>query len=142
MHHKLISYDVCFLRHGPRRAKCFVILDHFLPFYPPNNPENQNFEKMKRTPGGIIILHKCSINHMVYGSRDIGHDRQNFLSTWVIFSLLPPFTTWKIKILKKWKKPGDIIIIHNCIKNHDHMVYCSWDMVYGCNFIFHFGQFF
>ena len=26
----------------------FVILDHFLPFYQPNNPENQNFEKMKK----------------------------------------------------------------------------------------------
>ena len=48
----------------------FVILDHFLPFYPPNNPKNQNFEKMKKTPGDIIILHKCTINdnHMMYGS--------------------------------------------------------------------------
>ena len=29
---------------------CFVILGHFLPFYtsPPNKPENQNFEKMKK----------------------------------------------------------------------------------------------
>ena len=26
----------------------FLILDHFLPFYPPNNPENQNFEKMRK----------------------------------------------------------------------------------------------
>ena len=26
----------------------FVILNNFLPFYAPNNPENQNFEKMKR----------------------------------------------------------------------------------------------
>ena len=25
----------------------FVILDRFLPFYPPNNPKNQNSEKMK-----------------------------------------------------------------------------------------------
>ena len=27
----------------------------FLPFYPSNNPENQNFEKMKKAPGDIII---------------------------------------------------------------------------------------
>ena len=47
----------------------------FLPFYtplppPPNNPENQNFEKMKNTPGDIIILHKCTIydNYIIYGS--------------------------------------------------------------------------
>ena len=26
-----------------------IILGHFLPFYPPNNQENQNFEKMKES---------------------------------------------------------------------------------------------
>ena len=35
-----------------------------------NNLENQHFEKMKETPGDIIILHMCTINdnHMMYGS--------------------------------------------------------------------------
>ena len=28
----------------------FIILDHFLHFYPPNNPKKQNFEKMKKNP--------------------------------------------------------------------------------------------
>ena len=48
----------------------FVILDHFLSFYPPNNPKNKNFEELKTTPGGIIFLHVSSINdnHMMYGS--------------------------------------------------------------------------
>ena len=32
----------------------FVILGYFLPFYPTNNPENQNFEKKKKAPGDII----------------------------------------------------------------------------------------
>ena len=41
------------------RQNIFVILDHFLPFY----PKNQNFEKLKKTPGDIIILHKCIKNH-------------------------------------------------------------------------------
>ena len=27
----------------------FPILDHFLPFYPPYKPENQNYEKIKKT---------------------------------------------------------------------------------------------
>ena len=55
----------------------FVILDHFLPFQPPpsplNNLENQNFDKMKKNPGDIIILDKCTINdnHMMYGSWDM-----------------------------------------------------------------------
>ena len=49
------------------------IFSHFGPFFallPPNNPENPNFEKMKKTPGDIIILHKCTTNdnHMMYDS--------------------------------------------------------------------------
>ena len=37
------------------------ILGHFLLFNPPNKPKNQNFEKMKKTPGDIIILHMCKL---------------------------------------------------------------------------------
>ena len=52
------------------------------------------------------------------------------------FSPFTPLTNQKIKILKEWKKTsGDIIILHNCTKNHDHMVYCSWDMAHDrCNY--------
>ena len=51
----------------------FVILDRFLPFYLPNNLKKQNFEKLKITPGDIIILHKCTKNHdhMLQCSLDI-----------------------------------------------------------------------
>ena len=42
-------YDVWFLRYGVQRIELFVILDHFLPFYPANNPENQNLEKIKKS---------------------------------------------------------------------------------------------
>ena len=31
------------------RENFFVISDYFLPFYRPNNQENQNFEKMKKS---------------------------------------------------------------------------------------------
>ena len=41
-------------------VKFFSILDHFLPFYPTNKPKNKNFEKMKKKPGDIIILHMCT----------------------------------------------------------------------------------
>ena len=42
----------------------------FLPFYPHNNLENQNFEKMENSPGGIIILNMSTVkeNHMMYDS--------------------------------------------------------------------------
>ena len=63
-------HEVRFLRYGVRQTDFFVILGHFLPFYPTNNPKNQDFEKMKRTSGDVIILHMCTKNHdhMMYAS--------------------------------------------------------------------------
>ena len=54
----------------PEIWRVFVILDNFLPFYIPNNPENQNFEKMKKAIGDVIILdmRTKNHNHMMYGS--------------------------------------------------------------------------
>ena len=48
----------------------FIILAHFLHFYPPHAPKNHNFEKVKKTPGDIIILHKFTRNddHMKHSS--------------------------------------------------------------------------
>ena len=70
---------------------------HLLPPMLPNNLENQNFEKMKKMPGDIIILHMCTINenHLMYGSSDVKPERQNFLSFWTIFCPFTPLTTQK-----------------------------------------------
>ena len=83
----------------------FVILGHILPFYPPNNPENQTFEKIKKASGDVIILHMCTKNHdhMMYASWDMKCGRDSFLSFWAIFSPFTPLTTQKIKILKNEK---------------------------------------
>ena len=66
MHHKWQPYDVWFLRYAVRQdfLSFWVI---FCPFTP-NNPQNQDFEKMKKTPRDIIILHMCAINdnHVMY----------------------------------------------------------------------------
>ena len=80
-------------------------MDYFLPFYPPNSPKNQNFEKMKKTPGDII-LHMCTKNYdqMMYSSWDMVHDRCNYFSFGPLFAL----TAQKIKIFKKWKKRLEI----------------------------------
>ena len=50
--------------------RIFCHFGMFFALLPPNNPKNQNFEEMKKTPEDIIILHKCTINdnHMRYGS--------------------------------------------------------------------------
>ena len=83
-------YDVWFLRYQVQQAEFFVILDYFFPFYPLNNLKNQQFEKMKKTHGDIIILHMCTINdsHMMYGFWDMEHDRHNFYHFGPIFALL------------------------------------------------------
>ena len=104
MYHKWQSYDVWFLRYGVWQTEFFVILDHFLPFYATNNVKNQNFEKMKKPPGDIIILHICTINdnYMMYGSWYMKHHRQN-LSFWTVFCHFTPLITQKIKTLKTEK---------------------------------------
>ena len=55
-----------------------------------------------------------------------------------------PLTAQKMKISKKKKKiPGDITILQKCIKNHDHMLYCSWDLACDkCNCYFSFWTIF
>ena len=41
VYNKWQSYDKWFLRYEVWLTEFFVVLDHFLPFYPPNNPKNQ-----------------------------------------------------------------------------------------------------
>ena len=82
-------------------------LDYFLPFYPLNNPKNQTFEKMEKLPGDII-LNKCTINdnHMMYGSSDMKHDRQNFfviLDHFLPFYPPPPPPPLRTQKSKFWK---------------------------------------
>ena len=50
--------------------KIWSMADRIFSHFGPNSSENQNCEKLKKTPGEIIILHKCTIkdNHMIYGS--------------------------------------------------------------------------
>ena len=63
-----------------------------------------------------------------------------FLPSWAIFCPFTPPNTLKNEIIKNEKSPGDIIILRECTKNHDHLLYCSKDMTHdGYNCYFHFG---
>ena len=75
-----------FLKLKEQQTEIFVLLGHFLPFQPLDNPENQYF-KIEKTPGDIIILHTCTINdnHMMYGYSDMEQSIHNFLYFWTIF---------------------------------------------------------
>ena len=101
------------------RQKFFVILGHFLPFYPTKKPKSQNFEKIKKKKkkkkkkektGDIIILHLSTTNdnHMMYGSWDMEYSRQNLFSFWTIFC---PLT----KKSKFWKKNLEISSAYICV---------------------------
>ena len=106
----------------------------FLLFLPPNNPKNHNFEKRRKTPGDITILHMCTINdtHVMYGSWDIESNGQTFLSFLTIFhpfNAPPPPSYLKNQNFEKTEKtPGDIIMLHMCTMNDNHMMHGSWDM--------------
>ena len=75
---------------------------------------------------------------MMYGSWDMKHKR--FFCHFGPFFAFLPHNNPKIKILKNWRKSArDIIILHKCTKNHDPMLYCSWDIECDrCNFYFSF----
>ena len=140
-------YDVWFLRYEAWQTEFFAILDHFLPFYPPNNSKNENFEKLKKNTWRCYHFSLCTINgnHMMYGFWDIACDGCNCsFSFCTSFCPFTPLTCLKNENLKKMKKtPGDIIILHQCTKNHNHKLYCSWDMVHDrCNCHFSFWTIF
>ena len=124
-----------FLRLKCDRQKFFVIVGHFLHFHPTNNLKNKDFDKMKKPPWSIIILHKCTKNHdhVLHCFWDMAaHDGCNFyFSFWAIFCTSTPLTAWKSKLKEKIEKtPGDIIILHNiCTKNYDHLIQGSWELV-------------
>ena len=123
-------------------------MDCFLLLYPTNNPKNQNFEKMKKLPGDIITLHRCTINdnHIMYGSWDMEDERHNFiyfLSFWTIFcSFTHTPNNPKNQNFEKMKEtPGDIIILHKCNINDNHIMYGSWDMEHTDIIFCQFGPF-
>ena len=100
-----------------------VIMDHFLPFYPPPPPnkkktkkeKNQNFEKMKKI-AEVSSFYTCVADiTIIWGTvPQIRSETQNFLSFWAIFCPFTPLTTQKIKISKKSKKHLEISSFYTC----------------------------
>ena len=102
MYQKLWSHCVELL------TEFFLVLGHFWPIYPSNNPENQNFEnEKKKTPGNITILNMCTLNenqmiivpqtwsvtvfNLTY--RDLWLTTRIFIFTTKFVVIMSPFTT-------------------------------------------------
>ena len=100
-------------------------------FTPTNNLKNHIFEKMKKAPKDIIILHKCTKNHdhLLYCSWDMACGGCNFFHFGAFSDLLPPNSPKNSKLKNMKETSGDNIILHVCTKNYDHMMYGSWDTV-------------
>ena len=89
-----------------------------------------NIWKIYKKYGDIILLQMCTINeyYMMHGTWDIRHDWQSFLLFWAIFCLLTLLITPKSQNFVKMKKlPRDIIILHLCTINKNHIMYGSWE---------------
>ena len=133
------------MRHRMRHD-FFDILGDFLPLYPPppNNPENQNLEKMREASRDLIILHKCIKNITIiwcmlpeiWSVTDIIFC--HFGSFFVLFHYWLP----KLKFGKNVKEtPGDIILLNMCNINEDHIMYGSCDIRHSSFFFVILGHF-
>ena len=87
----------------------------FCPFtsHPPKKPKYQNFEKIKK-----LLEISCDVCFLRHGVHILGHFLPFYLHYWL----------QKSKLGKTVKKTGDIILLHICTINKDHMIYGSWDI--------------
>ena len=111
----------------------FVVLGHSLPFDPPKNPKMKNFDKKKKKCLEVLSLCTCVLQMtiMMYGSWYIKHGRHNFLSFWAVSCPFTPNNPENQHFEKMKKAQGDIIILHKCTINGNHMIYDSWGI--NCN---------
>ena len=118
----------------------FVILGHFLPFYPITTQKIKILENWRKSARDIIILHKCTKNHdpMLYW--DIECDRCNFYFSFraiICPTTCPPLflITQKIKIKKKKKEKKclEISSFYTCVPQimitwcTVHKTWCAMD---------------
>ena len=116
--------------------ECDRIFCHLGPFFATytthvKNLKNQHFEKMKKITGDMITLHLCTTNdnHMMYASRDMEHDRQNFLSFRAIFATLAHSQPEKSKF---WKNEKNTWIYHHFTLLYHKQQSCDvWFLRYG-----------
>ena len=108
VYHKSRSYNVWFLRYKVQRTEFLVILGHFYPL--------------------TLLTTQMMIMWCMVPEISSTTDRI-FCHFRLFFALLSPSSP-KNENFKTMKKIiGDIIILHKCTKNHNHMLYCSWYMV-------------
>ena len=122
------------MRYSSRYTKWDRLFCYFGPLFcdfnplPLNNPENQNFEEIKKAFGDVIILNLCNKkhDHMIYAYTDIEClHRHIFLSFRPFFALLAHLWSRKLKnVINIWR------YYHLIIWSPDIM-YGSWDIKFN-----------
>ena len=118
MYHKWQSYDVQFLRYGARQTDFFCHFELFLPFYPPNDPKNQNFEKMKKKWLEIISFTQLYQKSWSYVTLFMRYD---VWGMWFLFFILGYFLPFyhpnnqKNQNFRKMIKHLEISSFHTCV---------------------------
>ena len=118
----------------------------FCPFTPLTTQKPKFLKKWKKNIWRYYHFKICTINdnHMMYGSWDMETNRQNFLSFWTIFCTFDHLSTWKIKILKQWKKCLRISSFYKSVWKIMIICYTVPEicLMMDVIIIFHFGLFF
>ena len=130
VHHKWRSYDAWFLSHeAQHNFLSFWVIFDFCPFTPLTIQKIKTLKKWEKKKNmEISPFYSCAsqiiLHLMIIWCIFLRYGVQSVLD-----QLLPFYPTNNLKnqnFEKNEKNPEDIIL-HKCTKNHDHMLYCSWD---------------
>ena len=94
-----------------RQTDFFVLLGHFLPFYPPNNPWNEKQKKDMKISSFYICVPKITIIWCMLPEIWLQH--LTFCYFGSFFALLPQYWPPKIKNWKKNKEIFPFAHVHN-----------------------------
>ena len=117
------------------KRQFFVILDHFLPLYPPMDPENQNFLKDRKKNLHTLSFYKHD-SHMCMVPQIWSATNRLFCHFGPFFALFYNSTNLKNQNFKKMKKPlGDIIALHMYHKWKSYVWLLRYGTSDGQNFL-------
>ena len=133
MYQKSWWYDLQFVRYSVSQTE-IVNYGSFFALLPPSplslsslpkTPKIQCFEKMKKVAGDTSFYTCIPKTKIIWGTvPEIWNKTDRiFCHFWPFSTLLPyPLTTWKIKILKKWKEHLEMSF-YTCVPK---MMYDVW----------------
>ena len=116
-------YRSCHKEHD--RLK-LAIIDHFFLFTPLKTQSIKILKKQKKLQE-ISSFYTCVPKITIIWCITIYYYNHN-LRFWTIFALLPSKNLQKQNFENTKKITGDITSLHKCTKNHNHIMYGSWDV--------------